>query len=157
MQHYAAFHLGLHCLPKYTFRGFQYTNGWNMRPWKGVPVSHIPLTILKKISHISNINMANIPKIQKALYPHIPKINPSIPYPIKYLQKYPASLWFLANIPVYLKTLPGPQTYTIQNIIEQRHEISNNMVCATSKASGQPAHTRSLIRAFASRLSILWV
>ena len=24
MQHYAAFHLGLHCLPKYTFRGFQY-------------------------------------------------------------------------------------------------------------------------------------
>ena len=22
MPHYAAFHLGLHCLPKYTFRGF---------------------------------------------------------------------------------------------------------------------------------------
>ena len=22
MQHYAAFHLGLHCLPKYPFRGF---------------------------------------------------------------------------------------------------------------------------------------
>ena len=35
------------------------------------------------------------------------------------------------------------------------HEISNNVVCATSKASDQPAHTRSLIRAFASRLSIL--
>ena len=32
-----------------------------------------------------------------------------------------------------------------------RHEISNNVVCATSKASGQPAHRRSLIRAFASR------
>ena len=30
----------------------------------GVPVSHIPLTILK-ISHIPKINMANIPKIQK--------------------------------------------------------------------------------------------
>ena len=29
------------------------------------------------------------------------------------------------------------------------------MVCATSKASDQPAHTRSLIRAFASRLIIL--
>ena len=28
------------------------------------------------------------------------------------------------------------------------------MVCATSKASDQPAHTRSLIRASASRLSI---
>ena len=31
------------------------------------------------------------------------------------------------------------------------HEISNNVVCATSKASDQPAHLRSLIRAFASR------
>ena len=38
---------------------------------------------------------------------------------------------------------------------EPRHEISNNVVCATSKASDQPAHTRSLIRAFASRLNIL--
>ena len=28
-------------------------------------------------------------------------------------------------------------------------------VCATSKAADQPAHTRSLIKAFASRLSIL--
>ena len=27
MQHYAAFHLGLHCLSKYPFRGFQYTKG----------------------------------------------------------------------------------------------------------------------------------
>ena len=27
MQHYAAFHLGLHCLPKYPFRGFEYTMG----------------------------------------------------------------------------------------------------------------------------------
>ena len=42
-------------------------------------------------------------------------------------------------------------------IIEPRHEISNNVVCATSKASDQPAHMRSLIRAFASRLRILWV
>ena len=38
---------------------------------------------------------------------------------------------------------------------EPVHEITNNVVCATSKASDQPAHTRSLIRAFASRLSIL--
>ena len=38
---------------------------------------------------------------------------------------------------------------------EPVHEISNNVLCATSKASDQPAHTRSLIRAFASRLSIL--
>ena len=40
---------------------------------------------------------------------------------------------------------------------EPRHEISNDMVCATSKASDQPAHTRSLIRAFASRWNILWL
>ena len=40
-------------------------------------------------------------------------------------------------------------------IIEPRHEISNNVVCATSKGSDQPAHTRSLIRTFASCLNIL--
>ena len=38
---------------------------------------------------------------------------------------------------------------------EPVHEISNNVVCATSKASNQPAHMRSLIRAFARRLNIL--
>ena len=38
---------------------------------------------------------------------------------------------------------------------EPRHEISNNVVGATSKASDQPAHMRSLIRAFACRLNIL--
>ena len=41
------------------------------------------------------------------------------------------------------------------NIIEPVHEISNNVVCATSKASDQPAHARRLIIAFASRLSVL--
>ena len=40
---------------------------------------------------------------------------------------------------------------------EPVHEISNNEVCATSKASDQPAPSRSLIRAFASRLGILWL
>ena len=38
---------------------------------------------------------------------------------------------------------------------EQLHKISNNVVCATSKASNQPVHTRILIRAFASRLNKL--
>ena len=42
-------------------------------------------------------------------------------------------------------------------IIEPGHEISNNVVCANSKGSDQPAHMRSLIRAFASRLKILWL
>ena len=50
---------------------------------------------------------------------------------------------------VKLEYLPYRQTY------EPVHEISNNVVCATSKASDQPAHTRSLIKAFASPLSIL--
>ena len=36
-------------------------------------------------------------------------------------------------------------------------KISNNVVCATSKGSDQPAPTRSLIRAFTSRLNILWL
>ena len=60
-------------------------------PGRGIPVSHIPLIILKK-GNIPKINMANIPKIQRALYPHIPKFDPSIPYPVKFLQKYPVSL-----------------------------------------------------------------
>ena len=38
---------------------------------------------------------------------------------------------------------------------EPQHEISNNVVCATSKALDQPAHMHSLIRAFASCLNIL--
>ena len=40
---------------------------------------------------------------------------------------------------------------------EPRHEISNNVVCATSKGSDQPAHTLRLIRAFVSRLHILLI
>ena len=41
------------------------------------------------------------------------------------------------------------------NPFEPRHEIFNNVVCATSKAPDQPAHMRSLMRAFASGLNIL--
>ena len=40
-------------------------------------------------------------------------------------------------------------------IIEPWHGITNTVICATSKASDQPANTRNLIRAFASRLNIL--
>ena len=45
----------------------------------------------------------------------------------------------------------------IKIIIEPWHEISNDVVCATSKGSDQPEHTHRLIRAFASRLNILWL
>ena len=44
-----------------------------------------------------------------------------------------------------------------QKLSEPWPEISNNVVCATSKASDQPAHMPSLIRAFASHFNILWL
>ena len=44
-----------------------------------------------------------------------------------------------------------------QATFEPWHEISNNVVCATSKGSDQPAHMRSLIRAFACHFNILWL
>ena len=43
------------------------------------------------------------------------------------------------------------------SIFEPQHEISNNVVCATSKASDHPAHKSSLIRACFSRLNVLWL
>ena len=49
----------------------------------------------------------------------------------------------------------GPYQYSYGNIIEPKHDISNNVVCATSKGSDHPAHMRSLTRAFASCLNIL--
>ena len=55
--------------------------------------------------------MAKIPKIQKALYHHIPKIDQSVLYPFKYFQKIPYPFKFLANIPVSVKILPGPLYY----------------------------------------------
>ena len=45
----------------------------------------------------------------------------------------------------------GSGPVLLRKLFEPVHEIPNNEVCATSKASGQPAHTRSLIRTFASR------
>ena len=48
-------------------------------------------------------------------------------------------------------------SYGTRNTYEPVHEISNNVVCATNKGSDQPAHTRRLIRAFASRLDIMSV
>ena len=61
---------------------------------------------------------------------------------------------------LYAKHMFDRKKYLIINILgdyilEPRHEVSNNVVCATSKGSDQPAQTRSLIRAFASHLNIL--
>ena len=56
---------------------------------------------------------------------------------------------------VHFPGFPGFSMMVGTLIYEPWHEISNNVVCATSKASDQPAHMRSLIRAFASRSNIL--
>ena len=57
---------------------------------------------------------------------------------------------------VFLKNEYGSCLWRVQSLTyEPVHEISNNVVCVTSKASDQPAHMRRLIRAFASPLSIL--
>ena len=45
----------------------------------------------------------------------------------------------------------------LSRVYEPQHEISNNVVCATSKGSDQPAHRHSLIRDFASRMNSIWV
>ena len=49
----------------------------------------------------------------------------------------------------------GSLTYDLLIIInEPGSEISNNAVCATSKASDKPAHTFSLIRALLVALAL---
>ena len=54
------------------------------------------------------------------------------------------------------RNLPeNAEIYSLEN--EPWHEISNNLVCVTSKGSDQPAHTRSLIRASTCRSNILRV
>ena len=45
----------------------------------------------------------------------------------------------------------------LMNVFEPWPEISNNVVCATSKGSDQPAHACSLIRAIACRFNVLWL
>ena len=63
------------------------------------------------------------------------------------------------NQPFYLKSASD---YPLDRNMYRRstnvqNEPSNNVVCATSKDSDQSVHTRSLTRAFASYLNILWV
>ena len=77
-----------------------------------------------------------------------------------YLDEYLTKICLRANKKMVLNTPSQNPKFlelrcNIFHIIEPWYGISNNVVCATSKASYQPAHTRSLIRAFASRLNIL--
>ena len=50
-------------------------------------------------------------------------------------------------------SLPHPVQATLK-VNEPQHEIYNNVVCATSKASDQPVHMHSLIRAFEVAMSV---
>ena len=49
------------------------------------------------------------------------------------------------------------QSKHLKKTYEPRHEIFNNVVCTTSKASDQPVHMHSLIRAFVNHLNIKWL
>ena len=77
------------------------------------------------------------------------------------LRMHVKSLIKLRDSKSVLEALPGKldikrhSPSILYNIIEPRHEISNSVVCDTSKGSDQPAHMHSLIRAFAIPLSIL--
>ena len=61
---------------------------------------------------------------------------------------------FQTDHQVLLWQLPKLLQCQLQKI-EPVHEISNNVVSATNKVSDQPAHTRSLIRAFVSLFGTL--
>ena len=75
-----------------------------------------------------------------------------------YTSKYTVWNWCTTLVVLYsFRPAAGCQTSDteVKLTFEPRHEISNNVVCVTSKASDKLAHTCSLIRAFTSRLSIL--
>ena len=87
-----------------------------------------------------------------SLMPKLPHANDRLPGP-KVIKNFQCS----TQLSTKFIQLVNDKMPTIVGILpfEPVHGISNNVVCATSKASDQPAHTRSLIRAFASRVSIL--
>ena len=57
------------------------------------------------------------------------------------------------------KTIPFYQCLVLISYLlhtfEPRHQISENVVCATIKGSDRPAHMCSLIRVFASRFNTI--
>ena len=61
--------------------------------------------------------------------------------------RYPLFLLFSSLVKINL--LRNFTLVILKTIHEPVHDISNNVVCLTSKASDQPAHMRSLIRAIA--------
>ena len=97
------------------------------------------------------INISNYREVFIQIYPPAPPPTPPPPenqlLSIAYFDKH--------IFRVRKRKVSGRRYFFAPKTYEPRHEISNNVVCATSKASDQPAHTRSLIRAFARRFNIL--
>ena len=66
-----------------------------------------------------------------------------------------SSLFVFSYISIFSHVISIKLNVEKETVFEAQHEIPNNVVCATSKVSDQPARLRSLIRAFASLLNIL--
>ena len=75
----------------------------------------------------------------------------------KYQWRRQASMQSDQSLTFLLSEKENSETSVCNHPYKSRHQISNNVVRATSEASDQPAHTRILIRAFASHMIILGV
>ena len=129
-------------------RVFQHTSGVNCLScigWK----DEWPMTIVNKIS----IDLRSTPNnLQKEVnvFQHTSGVNCLLYIGWK-------DEWLMAIVNRISKYLSSTPSNLQKKVNEPVHEISNNVVCATTKASDQPAYTRSLIRTFVSRLDILWL
>ena len=76
---------------------------------------------------------------------------------LEYLMAFSGALnaSFPLKASILLYKLNVSNMFYLKKQYEPVHEISNNVIYATSKASDQPAYTHRLTRAVASRLNIL--
>ena len=128
IQHYATFHLGLHCLQRFSFRRFIYTEGKAPTNTWWLEAIVRSKTVYKRMLLIQCLLL---------------------------LQFFPTVV--ISTLSSYAIILPRESwlLYIELMMTEPQHEISTNVVCATSNGSDQPEHTHSLIGAFASSLNIL--
>ena len=112
-----------------------------MRPWKGggVPVSHIPLIILK-ISHITKYIWKISPNFRKHCIPISLNMNQLSRIPLNIYKNILYPFKFLANIPVSLKILPGPHVST-QQVSSRRVYPQGGTLIFTAYVGSGPAST----------------